>query len=353
MYWCRLERIVAMNPMVLSSVRHTVLVECLAQKAIPVAQSKYFTLYNLNLAGQNTGRFSDTIVVHHFTPSQIDNNISSSVANELLPLVATVVFADTFYSEQEIFERYVGAIVRSVDGDERHTWNLFYTNTLQRMFRHAPADTNVAPDDFIGTFGAIYRHACHLIADAPEAHTVLDVATCFGFFSFFLSGTTSQRTGGPDRIVGCDLNPALMHLASDYARQQQIDHVEFVVANILAHDITFLHASFQAASFDVVTAIHLLEHLEESQMAQAINNLWQLTRQRLIIAVPLEEVPDARFGHVQAFDRDKLLALGQAIDGTCQCFEYRGGWLVIDRHETRDLPAERLFTMAEQRSSIL
>jgi ubiquinone/menaquinone biosynthesis C-methylase UbiE len=168
-----------------------------------------------------------------------------------------------------------------------------------------------------------------------QDYTLLDVATCFGFFPFFLATATSQPASTASRIVGCDLNPALINLACGYARQQQRARTEFVMADILADDITALRSHLQATTFDIVTAIHLLEHLEEAQMTRALANLWQLTARRLIIAVPLEEVPDPRFGHVQTFTREKLHALGQRIAGTCQYQEYHGGWLVLDRQPER------------------
>lgn len=360
-----------MNPMVLSVIRHTVLVECLAQRVTPITQDNHFTLYNLNLADQTAGQFGDIVVVHNFTPTQIDNNIGYYVANELLPLIATLAPVQLHYSEQEMFERYVGAIVRSIESDERQAWQLFYTNTLQRLAVNAPPANSAAPArsyDFIENFGAIYQHTCHLI-DATEladtyspiagelaGYTVLDVATCFGFFPCFLANTTSQLQQGrtPRRIVGCDLNSALVNLARDYAWQQQFAHLEFVVADILTNDIAALQSRFQATTFDIVTAIHLLEHLEEVQMMRAIDNLWQFTGRRLIIAVPLEEVPDARFGHLQTFDRDKLLAIGQHIADNYHYYEYHGGWIVIDREEVSETPLEQrpMLELSEQRSSI-
>lgn len=342
-----------MNPMVLSAQRHAVLVECLAQRTRPIAQGSHFTLYHLNptsmpvgAPAQTASRFGDIIVVHDFAPAHIDNNIGYYVANELLPLIAAAAHDSTCYAEQEIFERYVGAIVRSMDGDERAAWQLFYTNTLQRLSRSAAPHRSMPPArsyDFIENFGAIYQHACHLL-DMPrssrQGSTLLDVATCFGFFPFFLAHATSQPARNAGRIVGCDLNPALVNLARDYAHQQQLARTEFVVADILTDDIGALQSRLQATTFDVVTAIHLLEHLEAAQMPRALANLWQLTGRRLIIAVPLEEVPDARFGHVQTFHREKLLALGQHIADTSHSHayhEYHGGWLVIDRLRDRQL----------------
>lgn len=341
-----------MNPMVLSAIRHAVLVECLAQRAVSIADSNHFVLYDLHLPDQSPGQFGNIIVVHKFTPSHIDNNIGYSVANELLPLLAAGVHDLAGYAEQEIFERYVGAIVRSIDSDERQAWHLFYTNTLQRLSQNAPPVrcTELAkPYNFIENFGAIYQRICHLVDAIPpmgpleaRGYTILDVATCFGFFPFFLANAANRLASTPTRIVGCDINPALVALARDYARQPQFNCIEFVMADILTSDSAALQRRFQAATFDVVTAIHLLEHLEAAQITRAVANLWQLTRQRLIIAVPLEELPDARFGHLQTFNREKLLALGQHIAGRCQYDEYHGGWLVVDRmiDQTIDRAAE-------------
>jgi hypothetical protein len=158
---------------------------------------------------------------------------------------------------------------------------------------------------------------------------VLDVATCFGFLPLLLaSNRGSERLSG---ITGCDLNPALVALAGDYARQRRLADVSFIRADILAEDITREFASLGPA-FDVVTAIHLLEHLEPEQTLPAMNNLWSLTRRRLIVAVPLETVPDERFGHRQVFDRESLLALGRHTSGCCRYFEHHGGWIVVESH---------------------
>ncbi len=46
---------------------------------------------------------------------------------------------------------------------------------------------------------------------------------------------------------------------------------------------------------------------------------------------PLEEQPDARFGHRQVFDQARLSAIGAQLDGEYRYFEHHGGWLVVDR----------------------
>jgi predicted SAM-dependent methyltransferase len=86
--------------------------------------------------------------------------------------------------------------------------------------------------------------------------------------------------------------------------------------------------------FDVVTAIHLLEHLQPQQTETAIANLWKITGRRLIISVPLEEKPDKQFGHQQVFDQQRLSAIAQQLSTSYRYFENRGGWIVIDRPAT-------------------
>jgi hypothetical protein len=92
--------------------------------------------------------------------------------------------------------------------------------------------------------------------------------------------------------------------------------VRFGVSDLLADDIERELAPLPAR-FDVVTALHLLEHLEPAQTEQAVANLWRLTARRLIVAVPLETVPDPRYGHRQVFDRDRLLAMGERSAAIC------------------------------------
>lgn len=351
-----------MNPMVLSRNQHAVLVASLERHTMPMATSNHFTLYALRPV--TPVRITDLAVVHAFIPAQIDNNLGSYVANELLPLLATATCDHATYPEQEIFERYVGAIVRSMDGDEQRSWHLFYTNTLRSLRRVAhqaadgdplkgtsnhsqhqqcispnPADAIPAEHDFIASFGAIYQQVIRLIRDdtgsSPQPRTLLDVATCFGFLPLLLAQQTSADPYLiPDtltRIVGCDLNPALVNLARDYAHHQQLHQVEFVTADILAASPQSIQTLAAAAPFDVVMSIHLLEHLELWQTEIAMSNLWQLTGQRLIIAVPFEDIPDPRFGHRQVFDQERLSAIGEQFGAPYHCFEYHGGWLVMER----------------------
>jgi len=317
--------------MMLSRHRHALLVNGLEQRTAPLTASAHFQLYALTA----TVPTDELIIVHDFSAAQIDNNLGYFVVSELLPLLATQRHRlGSGYSAQDEFERSVGDIVRSMAGNERRAWLLFYANTLNAT--QVSADLSPlkkgGTGDFIGLFGAIYRYALDLIEALPTAHappTVLDVATCFGFFPLLLERVRAT-TGTLGEIAGCDLNPALMDFANGYARHAGLAEVQFGIADILAADLERELAPLPAR-FDVVTALHLLEHLEPAQTETAVANLWRLTAKRLIIAVPLETVPDPHYGHQQVFDRDRLLSIGQTLGGHFEYFEYHGGWLVIDR----------------------
>ncbi|NJM13332.1 MAG: hypothetical protein HC889_16970 [Synechococcaceae cyanobacterium SM1_2_3] len=113
--------------MMLSRHRHDLLVNGLEQQTAPLAASAHFQLYALTA----TVPTDELIIVHDFSAAQIDNNLGYYVVSELLPLLATQRHRiDSGYSAQDEFERAVGDIVRSMAGNERRAWRLFYANTL-------------------------------------------------------------------------------------------------------------------------------------------------------------------------------------------------------------------------------
>ena len=54
---------------------------------------------------------------------------------------------------------------------------------------------------------------------------------------------------------------------------------------------------------------------------------------RVVIAVPLEEVPDPTFGHVQSFDLPSLARIAGIVAPRWSAAVHAadGGWLVLDR----------------------
>lgn len=325
-----------MVPLVLSPSRHAALTACLAENVPAMAGSQHFTVYRLEPAEHTGTAGPEVVVVHSFSPAQIDNNIGYYVANELLPLLNATGFQplrnapslDPFaYDLQMVFEQCVGAIVRSVDGNEQRAWHRFYANSLAAL-EQAMAEPASVPD-FIWPFGAIYRRVCELV----QGESLLDAGTCFGFLPLLLA-RQGYGDGEPGRgllntplarLVGCDMDNALIGFANAYAARQGYEQTWFVQADILADDFRRL------GSFDTVTAIHVIEHLEPAQTVTALTNLWRVAARRLVIAVPLEEQPDPRFGHRQVFNEERLLTLGRQLEGRCRYFELHGGWLVVER----------------------
>ena len=333
-----------MTTITLSRHRHRLLADCLADRVRPIARSPRFTIYNIDAEESARSKHpdpGDIILVHDFMPCEIDNNIARFVADELVPLLVPSPLSgqadDCAARKQQVFEHFVGEVVRSMDGRERDAWHLFYDNTLAAFVRadRENGGTNKAKtnsQDYIADFAAIYRRIADLVAEVAPV-TLFDAATCFGFLPLLLATgdwASGSNHRSPFRVFACDINPALVSLAQDYARYRELTNVRFVLADILAADIAQELAPL-AASFDVVTAIHLLEHLEPDQTAAAVDALWSLAHKRLIVAVPVEKVPDARFGHRQVFLPETLGMLGQRTGGACQGFEDHGAWLVVDR----------------------
>ena len=89
---------------------------------------------------------------------------------------------------------------------------------------------------------------------------------------------------------------------------------------VLTHheDLTFLQLDLlsppfveEVGIFDMVTAIHLLEHLPEAQLPFAFEHLLQVTRHRLVVAVPYESEATRAHGHEHVFTRETLEYWGQ------------------------------------------
>ena len=74
----------------------------------------------------------------------IRDSLGHHVVTELLPLLTAHRHRiDSGYSEQDLFERSVGDIVRSMTGNEGSAWRLFYANTLNAT--QASAGLGAAP----------------------------------------------------------------------------------------------------------------------------------------------------------------------------------------------------------------
>jgi SAM-dependent methyltransferase len=234
-------------------------------------------------------------------PCGISNDITDHIAAELAPL--------GLVPDGPAFERIFVETVLSARPDPDRAWAAFYGNTMRRLRRADRGGTgNVA------TFARIYEHALSLV----HGTTVLDVGCCFGFLPL-LAAERDPRL----KVIGTDLVPATAALAGR-ASLARGGRARFAAADLLA-----LPAGDEAVH--TVLAVHVLEHLPAEMTVPALAQLCRVARLRVVIAVPLEQVPDPTFGHLQAFDLPRLAELGADPGWSRTVHAADGGWLILDR----------------------
>ncbi len=238
--------------------------------------------------------------------SRVDNELADHIAAELVP--AGLV------PDAAAFERIFVRIVLASAPTPAMAWAAFYRHNLRRLRRPRPDG-----DDSVSTFARIYAHAGSVI----RGTRILDVGCCFGFLPLLLA----ERAPGL-AVVGCDVAPGAVVLAANAARSRR-SRARFVCADALG-------LPFRSAAVDTVLAIHVLEHLPATVTKRMLGELCRVAGRRVALAVPMEQVPDPTYGHVQAFDLRSLAALGRATGWPWSVHEYEGGWLVLDRPD--DVP---------------
>ncbi len=260
-----------------------------------------------------------TILVHWLAPAEIDADIGNIFIQELKPL--------GLLSNTQQFGQVFAVIVCSLfPYDPQRAFHLYATNTLQR-YRNLLAGTNseCPPlNSTIHTFAALYRRVFQL----RVGERFLDAGCSFGFLPLLIA----ERFPYLDQVVGIDIETETFPIVRAIAEEQQLKHVHFTQADLLAGDCASLGV------FDTVTALHILEHFTESDMYRVLTHLLQITSQRLILAVPYEsDEPEIAYGHAQLFSRDKLEAVGRWClrhiggHGRISYEECAGGLLLIER----------------------
>jgi 2-polyprenyl-3-methyl-5-hydroxy-6-metoxy-1,4-benzoquinol methylase len=133
-------------------------------------------------------------------------------------------------------------------------------------------------------------------------------------------------------IVGVDSRLDAIHLSQNLAALMHHQDLTFLQLDLVSAQFVE-----EIGTFDTVTAIHLLEHLPEAQLPLAFQHLLQVTRHRLMVAVPYETNATKAYGHEHVFTKETLEHWGQwcveALDGAARfwCENVAGGLLVIDR----------------------
>jgi len=246
-----------------------------------------------------------------FPRAPIDNELTDFIVTELGPL--------GLVPDQEAFERIFADVVLATAPTSATAWGAFYRNTLTRLRQSAPDGSNS-----VATFARIYAHLPPLI----RGTRILDVGCCFGFLPMLLA----ERDPGL-AVVGCDVAPATVALARSVAAALHSR------AGFLAGDARRL--PFRSEALDTVLSVHVLEHLTAASTVPAVAELCRAAQRRVVVAVPLEDVPDPTYGHLQAFDLPALAELGAATGWAWSVHEYEGGWLVLDRPRLPDRSGRR------------
>lgn len=260
-----------------------------------------------------------TIIVHWFAPEEINADIEHYVTRELKQFGIIV--------NQHRFGEIVGGIVGSLfPTDVRRSWRYFGANTLQRYLTFlASVYTPPLPDyATMGMFATLYQRICEL----RVGENFLDAGCASGFLPLLLS----ERIPFLQKIVGIDIQEDVFAVARELAEERKLTNVHFAYADLLDERFSYV------GTFDTVVALHVLEHLSESEMYRALSNLLSVTVKRLIVAVPYEQnEPEIAYGHQQIFSRPKLENVGNwclqqiAGRGRLWCEDCVGGLLLIEK----------------------
>ncbi|WP_433606682.1 mycofactocin oligosaccharide methyltransferase MftM [Prescottella agglutinans] len=227
----------------------------------------------------------------------VRHSLGPESLSERLVAGVTASIGDADFGQTE-FELTMVGLVRSTVPDALESWTVYYRNSLDELL------------DGTADFAPIHDKAAELVRGS-----VLDLGSCFGFLPLRLAGA-----GVP--VTATDILPGTMTLLDAVAPTLglSVDTLVCDAANVPVPD----------DSADTVTAIHLLEHVDPRIGAAVVAEALRIARERVVIAVPYEDVATACHGHVRTFDADALRALGVSTGRPFEVFDHHGGWLVLE-----------------------
>ncbi|OZE92086.1 mycofactocin oligosaccharide methyltransferase MftM [Rhodococcoides fascians] len=234
-----------------------------------------------------------TVDVRCTAPLLVEHALSSAHIGESVVQRVT----DLNLSQRE-FELVMVGLVLTTVSDPVQAWTTYYRNSL---------------DDLLS--GAADFAPVHARAEALVTGSVLDLGSCFGFFPLRLA------LDGVD-VTATDLSAGTMNLLRTVA-----PHLGATL-DVLTCDASGIPVPPNSA--DTVTALHLLEHVDEELGAGIIDEAIRIARRRVVIAVPYESEATACHGHVRTFDDAALDRIGLGSSLPYQVDEFHGGWLVLD-----------------------
>jgi SAM-dependent methyltransferase len=225
---------------------------------------------------------------------------ADELSNDLADRLGALVADGTL--DPAAFEETFVRIVEEIDP----TWTAFYRNTLAALATGGePGGTNAG-------MAPVHDRA----ADLAVGPHIVELGCCFGFLSLRLAAEGH-------RVTALDLVPGTTRLLATVSRTLGTP------VTTLAGDACRIPLA--DATADTVFAVHLLEHLPRGLDAAVLDEMLRVTRRRVVVAVPFEDVPNPAWGHVRTFDLADLDALGSATGLPHRVAEHHGGWLVVDR----------------------
>ncbi|QIM20103.1 class I SAM-dependent methyltransferase [Phycicoccus sp. HDW14] len=272
-----------------------------ARRRLGVARTPHFDL------GRAGG--GDLVVEHSLTLESIDDDLAGLLSDEL--------FEPGWLRGSEVFERVFTGVVLTCAEDPELAWEAFYANTLAAVGALAGAGVEQAGTasghGCVRDYAPVYAHAESLVGPG----SVLELGSCFGFLALRLAA--SGRA-----VTASDVSGGTMRLLASMAPRFGVD-----VATLTCDAA---HVPVPDAGVESVLAVHLLEHLERDHAARVVAEARRLAARRVVVAVPLEDVPSEQFGHLWAVALDTLREWGQqAVGWRAEVHEHHGGWLVLDR----------------------
>lgn len=259
------------------------------------------------------------VLVHDLDPAGIDNDITGLLVEEL--------FAPGWAAGSDTFERLFVGVVQTSASTPLDGWELFYRNTLRRLTTLTatpPGSEARRPGGTLADFAPIYTCAESRLREVG-ARSIADLGSCFAFFALRVAAGQAPVV---EQAWACDISASTSTLVQDMASRLGAGGQ----LSVLTCDAACVPMT--AGSVDAVTALHLLEHVDAAHGRRILDEAVRLARRRVVVAVPLEDVPDPTFGHVRSIGLDDLAAEGRRLaprGWLARVEEFHGGWLVLDR----------------------
>lgn len=141
-----------------------------------------------------------------------------------------------------------------------------------------------------------YQRWSYTLEQIDPAGSLLDVGIGVGQFVI-----AAHESGKFSEVVGVDIRPH-----SKLVKAPEIDY----------HWANAAELPFARNSFEVVTCMECLEHMDTDTMLRAIGELRRVCAGRLIMTVPFEEPEPLPKHHVQRFDADRISELFPSAEVT-------------------------------------